>query len=140
MQAISADTVIAYITHDDHQRQVGTSRTGTERSDVAACLHVNALIHSVFNSFDKTTRENCQTYTLNRSNINYSVCCRSPIILMVVRATLKYDDPRSKIVGPRATFSTSGSSYFNVHSLPCIVCIMSYFYALRPHMFYCLCV
>ena len=38
MQAIIADTVIAYITHDDwpvglhHQRQAGT-----ERSDVAAC-------------------------------------------------------------------------------------------------------
>ena len=25
---------------------------------------------------------------------------------------------------PRATFSTSGSSYFNVHSLPCIICII----------------
>ena len=26
---------------------------------------------------------------------------------------------------PSATFSTSGSSYFNVHWLPCIICIMS---------------
>ena len=31
----------------------------------------------------------------------------------------------------RATFSTSGSSYFNVHSLPCIICIMSISYVIQ---------
>ena len=28
------------------------------------------------------------------------------------------------------TFSTSGSSYFNVHSLPCIICIMLHVFLL----------
>ena len=32
----------------------------------------------------------------------------------------------------RATFSTSGSSYFNVHSLPCIICIMMMIISLQP--------
>jgi len=30
--------------------------------------------------------------------------------------------PGGRRLRPRATFSTSGSSYFNVHSLPCIIC------------------
>jgi len=42
--------------------------------------------------------------------------------------TLKYDEPEIENVAlelhPRATFSTSGSSYFNVHSLPCFICFV----------------
>ena len=42
MQAITADTVIAYITHDDRpniQHETYNERqAGTERSDVAACV------------------------------------------------------------------------------------------------------
>jgi len=32
----------------------------------------------------------------------------------------------AKKIRPRVTLATLGSSYFNVHSLPCITCIMSY--------------
>ena len=43
----------------------------------------------------------------------------------ISEATMNYDDPRLKMsLRPRATFSTSGSSYCNVHLLWCIICII----------------
>ena len=53
--------------------------------------------------------------------------------------TLKYDEPKVETVAREwsqiAIFATSGSSYFNVHSLSCIICIMFVFYDWPfPHM------
>jgi len=53
MQAITADTAIAYITHDDLPSPVyDQRRAGSERSDVAVCVAQVYVRHPVTARYD----------------------------------------------------------------------------------------
>jgi len=94
MQAITADTVIAYITHDHRSSISSASKAGMERSDVAACVRL--LRQGKVNGVQQLATR----LTVTRTNMPYLIaqCYLSPgrgdiPALAPAEVTTQFSDP-----------------------------------------------